>query len=178
MAESDIRKTERLEKARKHGETSGHKATHGHAHHSRKEAPEHSHQNEHQHDQKKRRMNMKARLVPVLIALATISVITIDARAAIAGIGNPRTISTAAKITQVKIAAPTIRANRIQIEDRIDERIGSADEIDNANITGGGIAIAAGTIDILDNSIRAIDPNNINNIGNVRKNNDGNDLNQ
>lgn len=177
MAESDIRKTERPEKAaRKHGEISGHKTTHGHTHHSQKGSPEHDHHNEHQQDRKKGRMNMKARLVPVLIALAT-SVITIDARAAIADISNTPAISRVSKITPLKSTALTIRANRIQIKERINESIGSADKIDYANISDSGIVIEARTIALLDNSIRAIASNDIDIIRDISNVDDGNGIN-
>src|SRR5258707_15663358 len=100
-------------------------------------------------------MNMRTPLVTVLIARG-ISVIAIDARAATADISNAWAISTASKITAVMSVAPTIRVNRIQIQEPIDQEIGSGSEINYANITGRGIAITAGTIEIIDNSIRAI----------------------
>jgi hypothetical protein len=164
MAESDIRKSERHEKsASKHADDT----TQGHAHHSEKQSEEHGHHEEHQHDRKKRRMNMKARIVPVLIALA-ISLITIEARAAIADVSDLGTISAAVEITPIDSIASTISATPTEIKKAIDNQIGSGNEIDYADRSDGGIA---------NNSIRTIVTNDIDITAGIRDIDDENGIN-
>jgi hypothetical protein len=165
MAESDIRKIEETDEtaAKNRGETTAHKESHGHTHHSPKDSEEHAH--DHQHDRKKRRMNMKARLVPVFIVLA-ISLITMEARAAVGAISDRQKTSTKA-IEPIEIPAPATSLNGLPVDNQIEKQIVPATEITYATAV---ISIEDGLIDVSGKSIPLIAINDINitsDIGNV-----------